>query len=52
MYGKVNAANEEVYLAAQLANALDFIESKELGQIFNDTAANLLQAMKSKAFKP
>ena len=45
LYGKHKASNEEVYNAAKVANALEFIESQEMIQAFSDEAASLKTAM-------
>lgn len=45
LYGKLNASNEEVQKSAQVANALEFIESKEMSQAFSDEAKSLREAM-------
>lgn len=46
LYGKLDASNAEIREAAEVANALEFIESKELSEAFDDTAESLLKAMK------
>ena len=51
LYGKLKASNEEVYNAAKVANALEFIESKEMMQAFSDEAVSLKKAMESIEFK-
>jgi len=51
LYGRLDAGNQEIYAAAEVANALEFIESKELSQAFDDDAASLKEAMESDAFK-
>lgn len=51
LYGKLKASNQEVYEAAKIAHALEFIESKEMGQAFSDDAASLKTAMQSAEFK-
>lgn len=44
LYGKLDASNDEVYQAAQIANALEFIESKELSTAFDDNPKSLKEA--------
>ncbi len=44
LYGKDQASNEEIHAAAQVANALEFIESDELLHTFEDTSAALSAA--------
>lgn len=51
LYGKLNASNEEIYNSAAIANALEFIESKELSTAFDDNPASLLEAVNSANFK-
>ena len=51
LYGKVQSSNEEIYQAAKVANALEFIESKELSTAFNDDSFSLMNAMLSEEFK-
>ena len=51
LYGNLKASNNEVYEAAKIAHALEFIESKEMGQAFSDDAASLKLAMQSAEFK-
>lgn len=50
LYGKLNASNEEIYNAAQIANALEFIESKEISTAFDDNPASLKEAALSANF--
>ena len=38
LYGKMEAKNEEIVEACKIANALEFIEDKELSQAFDDEA--------------
>jgi ABC-type multidrug transport system fused ATPase/permease subunit len=42
LYGKMTATNEEILQAAEVANAREFIESKELEVAFESNAASLL----------
>jgi ATP-binding cassette subfamily B (MDR/TAP) protein 1 len=42
MYGKSDASNKEIKDAAQIANALEFVESSELQNAFGDSPADLL----------
>lgn len=51
LYGKLKANNEEVYNAAKIANALEFIESEEMSRAFSDEPASLKQAMLSVQLK-
>ena len=51
LYGKLNASNEEVQNAAQVANAREFIESKELSSAFSDEPAALKEQMASNEYK-
>ena len=45
LYGNQQATNQEIHRSAQIANALEFIESKELTEAFDDKPASLLKAM-------
>jgi ABC-type multidrug transport system fused ATPase/permease subunit len=45
LYGKSEARNGEIYEAAKIANALDFIESKEIEKAFEDTSETVLAEM-------
>lgn len=38
LYGKENAKDSEVRASAEIANALEFIESQELQMAFDDSA--------------
>jgi ABC-type multidrug transport system fused ATPase/permease subunit len=51
LYGKMNAYNKEIAEAASVANALEFIEDKELSQAFDDDAKSLLEAYNSETFR-
>ena len=51
LYGKIQSSNEEVYEAAKVANALEFIESKDLSSAFNDDSGSLKEAMMSETYK-
>ena len=51
LYGGLNASNEQIYKSAQIANALEFIESKDLSEAFDDKPASLLKAMNLDAYK-
>lgn len=51
LYGNLNASNTEVEAAAETANALEFICSKEISQAFADDADSLHRAMESPSFK-
>jgi ATP-binding cassette subfamily B (MDR/TAP) protein 1 len=41
LYGSHKASNKEVYNAAEIANALEFVESAELKNAFEDNAVTL-----------
>lgn len=47
LYGNSGATNQEIEQAASIANALEFIQSKDLSNAFDDTPTQLLEAMKS-----
>lgn len=47
LYGNLNASNSQVEEAAQIANALEFIQSKEISQAFADDPKALLEAWDS-----
>lgn len=51
LYGKLHASNEEINNSAAVANALEFIENKELSNAFGDDPAELMEAMASNAYK-
>ena len=51
LYGKLTASNEQVIEAARAAHCLEFIESKELSEAFDDTPASLKAALLSTQFK-
>ena len=51
LYGNLKATNEQVYNAAQVANALEFIEKDDLLQAFDDDPLSLKQALESEQFK-
>jgi ATP-binding cassette subfamily B (MDR/TAP) protein 1 len=51
LYGKMNASNQEINDAAAVANALEFIEDKELSQAFDDDAKSLLEAYQSETIQ-
>jgi len=46
LYGKSDSTNSEVHAAAEVANALEFIETNEISR-FDDNAEVLLKEMKS-----
>ena len=46
LYGKDNALNSEVRAAADIANALEFIESQELSNALDDSAESLITKFK------
>jgi ABC-type multidrug transport system fused ATPase/permease subunit len=48
LYGKSNASDKEVREAAEVANALEFIEANELQMVFDDSANVLLNAWMEK----
>ena len=50
LYGKLDASNEEVRNAAQISNALEFIESQELSNAFDDDPESLLKAAEGNDF--
>jgi len=45
LYGKSQATNEEIQTAAKTANAIEFIESSELGEAFSDKPSELKKAL-------
>ena len=45
LYGNLQATNQEIHESAKIANALEFIESKELTEAFDDNPASLLKAL-------
>ena len=47
LYGNSNATNSEIYESAHVANALEFIESKEITNSFDDSAEVLLRELKN-----
>jgi len=47
----MKASNSEIVDAATVANAIEFIEDKELSKAFDDDSASLLDAMLSETFK-
>lgn len=51
LYGAPEASNENIRSAAEVANAVEFIETAELSEAFDDKPASLLKAMKSDAYK-
>lgn len=51
LYGNLNASNTQIEQAAQTANALEFISSKEVSDAFADDPASLLKAMESPELK-
>lgn len=51
LYGKLESSNEEIYAAAKIANALEFIESKDLASAFSDDPADLKEALLSDTYK-
>ncbi|CDW88003.1 abc transporter family protein [Stylonychia lemnae] len=46
LYGSSNATNSEIYHSAEIANALEFIESKTISNAFDDKAEILLRELK------
>ncbi len=48
LYGNPMASNEQVREAAQVANAVEFIESDELMHAFEDNAEALYEACKTR----
>lgn len=51
LYGNGQASNQDIYNAAQIANALEFIESRELSDAFDDKPSSLLEAIRSDTYK-
>lgn len=51
MYGTVSASNQAIKDAAQIANAIEFIETDELTEAFEDNPASLLKALKSEKYR-
>jgi len=49
LYGKMDASNEDLRRACDVANALEFIESDSLLKAFDDQADSLLAAMQDPA---
>lgn len=47
LYGNMNASNKEIYESAKVANALEFIESKQITNTFDDSAEVLLRELKN-----
>lgn len=45
LYGNSAATNEEIERAAEVANALEFIQSKDLSNAFADNPTALLEAV-------
>ena len=45
LYGKINASNQEIIDAAEIANAQEFIEASELSKAFDDDAGSLIKAL-------
>jgi len=51
LYGKLKASNAEIKNAADIANATEFIENHSLDKNFDETAASLVTAFESGAYK-
>lgn len=51
LFGQIDASNEQVHKAADIANALEFIETDELAETFGDDASSLRTAFISETFK-
>lgn len=51
LYGAPEVSNEKLHESAQVANALEFVESYELSTAFDDKPASLLAAMESDFFR-
>lgn len=51
MYGTITASNSEIRGSAEIANAIEFIETDELSEAFEDNPASLLKALKSDAYR-
>lgn len=49
LYGSMDAKNSEIREAAQVANALEFIESQSIMNTFEDTCEALLQQLEINA---
>ena len=45
LYGKINASNQQIIDAAEIANAQEFIEASELSKAFDDDAGSLMKAL-------
>ena len=48
LYGDLNASNSEIRQAAQVANALEFIDSQAILQVTDDTGFGLLREMEQR----
>jgi ABC-type multidrug transport system fused ATPase/permease subunit len=46
LYGNLDASNEEIQAAAEVANCTEFIEKTDLSAKVDDSAASLIEAMK------
>eukprot|EP00347_Sterkiella_histriomuscorum_P015933 403355132 len=47
LYGNPAASNKDIYESAKIANALEFIESKQITNTFDDSAEVLLRELKN-----
>lgn len=45
IYGKMGATNSEIKDAASVANAMEFIESNQILNLFDDQSENLLKEL-------
>lgn len=51
LYGKIDASNQEIMEAADIANATEFINASELSRAFDDDAASLLSGLEDPQFQ-
>lgn len=51
LYGKLDASNDEIVKAAQIANALGFIEDNALSKAFDDNPSSLKAALTNAEYK-
>jgi ABC-type multidrug transport system fused ATPase/permease subunit len=51
LYGNMHASNKEIKIAADIANASEFIEDHSLEKQFDETAASLKEAFESETYK-
>ena len=43
LYGKMDASNEELRKAAEISNSIEFIETDDIVNVFDDAEENLLR---------